>query len=309
MPLSSSHEKKSGDYRRYDASTPARIAALAHEALVLEASAEPKPGLVCPSHNGSHKDMTHATFMASAAALRPYFEHCVTLGYKHGERPAPELLPALRKAGCKAEATMFAATDGINTHKGAIFSLGLLCAACGRLFAGSQPLHPLSVAQGAAGVVQGIVERDLGHLKTFPPDRKLTAGERLYLEHGIGGIRQEAEQAFPTALAGFFALKSAVRHMPLAQALPHTLLHLMVDAVDTNVLSRGGQEGLAFVREQAKQALAQGGMKSEEGRAHVAWMVEEFPRRNLSPGGSADMLALTAFFLLLEDSGNVPEVS
>lgn len=309
MPLSPLQEGGSENYWRDDAPAPARIAALAHESLVLEASAEPKPGLVCPSHNGAHKDMTHATFMVSAAALRPYFERCVILGYKHGEGHAPALLPALREAGCEAEAAMFAVTGGINTHKGAVFSLGLLCAACGGFFARSQPLQPCSVAQKAASFVQGIVERDLGHLKTRLPDRKLTAGERLYLEHGIGGIRQEAEQGFPTALAGFFALKSAVCHMPLAQALPHTLLHLMVDAVDTNVLSRGGQEGLAFVREQAKQALAQGGMKSEEGRAHVAWMAEEFTQRNLSPGGSADMLALAAFFLLLENAGNVPEPS
>lgn len=309
MPLSPLQERGSENYWYYDASAPARIAALTHKALVLEASAEPKPGLVCPTHNGAHKDMTHATFMASAAALRPYFEHCVTLGYEHGEGHAPALLPALRDAGCEAEVAMFAATGGINTHKGAIFSLGLLCAACGRFLALSQPLCSHSVAQEAASFVRGIVERDLGHLKTHLPDRKLTAGERLYLEHGIGGIRQEAEQGFPTALAGFFALKSAACHMHLAQALPHALLHLMVDAVDTNVLSRGGEEGLAFVQEQAKQALATGGMKNEKGRAYVAWMTEEFTRRNLSPGGSADMLALAAFFLLLENSKKTTELS
>ena len=294
------------NFWRYDGAAPTRIASLAHQALLLEAGAEPKPGLVCPGHNGAHTDMTHATFVASAAAIRPYFARCVTLGYEHGEAPAPELLPALRDAGCAAEAAMFAATGGVNTHKGAIFSLGLLCAACGRFFARAQPLHPYAVAQEAASIVQGIVERDLGHLKIRLPDRKLTAGERLYLEHGTGGIRQEAEQGFPTALAGFFALESAVAHMPLAQALPHTLLHLMADAADTNVLSRGGQEGLDFVQAQARKALAQGGMQSEKGRATVAWMTGEFTRRNLSPGGAADMLALTAFFLLLEHAGTVP---
>ncbi len=281
----------------------ARIGALARKALELEAGAEPKPGLVCPRHNGAHKDMTHATFMASAAALEPYFAHCALLGHEHGPKPAAQLLPALRAAGCEAERAMFAATNGVNTHKGAVFSLGLLCAACGRLAALGRHPQPPYVAKEAAAFVPGIVEADLGPLKASPPDRKLTAGERLYLEHGIAGVRGEAEQGFPTALAAYGDLRRLDRDLPPGDALPHTLLRLMAVMPDTNLLSRGGPAGLAFVRGQARIALDKGGLRTVEGRNHTLWLRDECTKRNLSPGGSADMLALVAFFMLLAEAG------
>ncbi len=281
------------------APTPRDVADMAHKAMLMEARASPKPGLVCPDHNGSHTDMDYPLFVASAGSLRPYLLQCVAIGRETRAQTPGDVFPLLRAAGCEAEKVMFAATGGVNTHKGQIFSLGLLCAACGRRLARGLLLDPDCVAADAAAFVRGIVARDLERLKAALPDRKLTAGEKLYLEHGATGVRGEAEQAFPTALAAFRTLRDDDADRPLALSLPQSLLRILAGSADTNLLSRGGAEGLAYARLEARKALEKGGMYTEEGRAAVLAMRDEFPRRNLSPGGSADLLAVCVFFLLL----------
>ncbi len=294
-------EQKIKRYWELPAPTPQNIADIAHKAMLLEAQASPKPGLVCPDHNGSHKDMDYPLFAASADSLRPYLLRCAQIGLETHEQEAREVFPLLRAAGCEAEKAMFAATGGVNTHKGQIFSLGLVCAACGRRMASNLPLDPEYVAADAAAFIQGIVASDLEPLKTALPNRKLTAGEKLYLEHGVTGVRGEAESAFPTAMTAFRALRHDDAGQPLELSLPQALLRILADSADTNILARGGAEGLAYARAEAKKALDLGGMYTEEGRCAVMAMRDEFPRRNLSPGGSADLLAVCVFFLLLAD--------
>lgn len=275
------------------------IAALAHAALLMEAGASPKPGLVCPDHNGAHKDMDYPLFVASADSLRPYFEECAAVGFE-SRRAAPEsVFPLLRAAGARAEKTMFAATSGVNTHKGMIFSMGLMAAGAGRVLGRGGAVTPEAVAQAAASFVRGIVAKDLEPLRERLPMRQLTAGEKLYLEHGIPGIRREAEDGYPTALGAFAFLRRGLESMPLEKALPNTLLFLMVTTDDTNIARRGGMEGLAYTSAAAQKALDAGGMATEAGERLVLAMRDEFARRNLSPGGSADLLALAVFFLLL----------
>ena len=113
-----------------DAATAARQAV---RALLYEVTTTPKPGLVDRRNSGSHTDMDSFTFMSSAASLYPYFEACTRAGRKTADGPAPETFAALRPLGCEAEGEMLAATHGVNTHKGAIFSIGIVCAALGRL--------------------------------------------------------------------------------------------------------------------------------------------------------------------------------
>ena len=275
------------------------IAALAHAAVLMEAGASPKPGLVCPDHNGAHKDMDYPLFVVSADSLRPYFEECAAVGLERC-RVAPEtVFPLLRAAGVRAEKAMFAATSGVNTHKGMIFSMGLMAAGVGRIHGRGEAVFPEAVAKEAASFVKGIVARDLEPLKERLPDRRLTAGEKLYLEHGIPGIRQEAEDGYPSALGAFSLLRQSLESMPLEQALPNALLFLMAATDDTNIVWRGGMDGLVYARKAAREALEAGGMATETGARLVFAMRDEFARRNLSPGGSADLLALAAFFLLL----------
>lgn len=279
---------------------PETVAAMAHTAMLMEVGASPKPGLVCPDHNGSHKDMDHALFVASADSLHPYLLECVTIGMDRHTDPAEAVFPLLREAGVRAEQAMFSATKGVNTHKGMIFSMGLATAGAGRAMGQGSPPWPETVAEQAGSLVRGIVARDLEPLRRQLPDRRLTAGEKLYLEHGIPGIRQEAENGFPSALETFRRLHYLYDENDLELALPHELLHLIATTDDTNIVWRGGIEGLAYARAAAVKALQKGGLKTPEGRENVCAMRDEFVRRNLSPGGSADLLAVASFFLLLQ---------
>ena len=279
------------------------IADFAHKAVLMEAGSSPKPGLVCPDHNGAHKDMDYPLFVASADSLKPYLFECAFTGFETWSDTAENVFSLLRAAGVRAEKAMFAATKGVNTHKGMIFSMGLITAAAGRILGKGAFPAPESVAEEAAAFVAGIVSRDLLPLKENLPDRKLTAGEKLYLDHGIPGIRQEAESAFPSAVAAFRYLRSLLPTLPLEKALPQTLLYLMATTDDTNIVWRGGLPGLAFARQTAREALDKGGLGTAEGETFIYALREEFVVRNLSPGGSADLLALTAFFNLLHERG------
>jgi len=298
------------------------IARCARTAVLYEAAA-PKPGLVTPFSNGSHSDMDYFTFLASAAALAPFWERFARLGASFaaksgfltgdesavcgglGREAAPdpaELLPLLREEGVRAERMMFAATGGVNTHKGLVFSLGVLCAAAGMLGAQKKPLSPEACAGQGALIVRGIVERDFADARTKLPSER-TAGERLYLSEGVTGIRGEAERGFPAVLgAGLPHLRRRMaQKFPLNDVLAETLLVLMTEAEDTNLLARGGREGDRLAREAARRALDLGGMGTEEGRNAVRDTDFLLSGRRLSPGGSADLLAVTVFLFLLEE--------
>ena len=288
---------------RKNAVNPRQIGLLAGKALLMEATASPKPGLVCPDHNGAHSDMEYAHFVASAKALQPYFAACARLGMEFHALPAADMLPPLRLTGMEGERAMFAATGGINTHKGAVFSLGLLCAAYGRLRARGAATDINACCNEASAVVRGIVARELESLRHSPPERKLTAGERIYLEYGSTGARGEAEAAFP-GLRAAYAHAGRDNPLCLAVGLPHLLLRLIAEHTDTNILARGGPEALAYAKTQAAIALEAGGMYTAQGKGSVRAMCDEFARRGISPGGSADMLGLVVFFYLLQ--GSVP---
>ncbi|MBR6792979.1 MAG: citrate lyase holo-[Clostridia bacterium] len=118
----------------------ARIGSLAVESLLAEVHTTPKPGLVDERNCGSHKDMNLPLFERSAKTLAPYFEECVRIGQATQGLPPAEAFKALRQAGIKAEESMLRVTDGINTHKGAIYTLGTLCGALGRLWRADAPI-------------------------------------------------------------------------------------------------------------------------------------------------------------------------
>ncbi|HRZ64535.1 MAG TPA: triphosphoribosyl-dephospho-CoA synthase [Spirochaetia bacterium] len=272
------------------------IGEAALRALVAEAAAEPKPGLVSPSSRGAHLDMDYGSFLASAAALAPWFETFARLGRGFGGREPDELLPSLRAAGLEAERDMLAATGGVNTHKGLIFSLGLLCAASGLLAGRGERLEAGACARMAARIVRGICERDFAGLAGREA-ATLSSGERLRLGSGLGGARAEAEGGFPSVVGASLPRLRAGLSAGLGrgEALVDALLVLFGQVEDSNVLARCGPEGLELLRSSSARALGLGGMATEAGREAVAAMNEEFAARRLSPGGCADLLALTAF--------------
>lgn len=279
--------------------TSDEIGRTAASALLEEVSVHPKPGLVTPFDTGAHTDMDAALFRVSAKALQPYFEISAQKGAEWHQSlqgfPTPEQFRELRPIGIEAEKAMFQATGGINTHKGAFFSLGIVCACAGHASAGNEPLTVSSLAERCQSLTRGLVASDFAKLKkTGKPS---SAGERLYLQYGVTGIRGQAENGF-----------SAVRNVSLPileealasgcdpnSAAVNVLLHLMCETEDTNVLHRAGPDGLAYVRKAAACALKQGGMFTLEGTQTIHRMSDDFRQKRISPGGCADLLALTIF--------------
>ncbi len=261
------------------------IAVQAYGALIREVNVTPKPGLVDRNNSGAHKDMDIRHFFASATALRPYFCACAEEGFLTRDLPAAEILPRLRPKGLEAEQTMYKATFGANTHKGAIFSLGLLCAAAGRI-----PPHQWTeealLAQ-CGEFCRGIT----GELAVETPH---TAGERQFSQYGLTGVRGQAEAGFPAvSQVGLPILREALsRGLSENDSLAVTLLHLIAATDDTNLIRRGGRDAQLALKVQLSRMLKDTPFPSMD---EILQLDQQFIQKNLSPGGSADLLALICF--------------
>ena len=270
------------------------IGALALEAMLYEVSATPKPGLVDRRNNGAHGDMDFFTFMSSAAALRKHFDGFAALGREHRHEPLPSLLPCLQKAGLEAERDMFLMTGGVNTHKGMIFSLGILTGAAGWGKARGEALTAEHLGELAAAMCEGLCRKAFGGTCT---KNNPTKGEAMYAAYGVTGARGEAEGGFPTARKVALPVYRKLRESSLGinEVLVETLLHIMANSTDTNILGRHDMQAMEYVRKTAAAALQKGGVHTPEGRGAIDEMDEEFIRRWISPGGCADILAVTHF--------------
>ncbi|MED4224997.1 triphosphoribosyl-dephospho-CoA synthase CitG [Neobacillus cucumis] len=269
--------------------------------LLYEVSASPKPGLVDRFNQGAHKDMDFFTFMASSAALSNYFNDCVAKGLKYAGQNPQELFQALRSLGMDAEKSMFEATDNVNTHKGLVFSLGIICAAasCCMTENETKMVTTDTICKKVSFMTQGLCLRELTYMNKL---EGLTYGEKLYQKYGLRGIRGEVESGFPTvrkySLPELKKLKS-MKTLHLNDILVQVLLHLMAVNEDTNIVARHDLETLEFVHHKAIKVLDLGGIMTPKGLQMTHEMDREFIDRNISPGGSADLLAVTVMFDLL----------
>lgn len=256
-----------------------KIALEAVRAMMYEVITTPKPGLVDAENNGAHKDMDITVFFDSAVAVAPYLRDCVQIGMDHAKEPAKTLLPVLRPLGIKAEEEMYRATGGVNTHKGAIFTMGIFCAAAGMLSQTPCLCHGTSDLPALAG-------------KIASP-----------MENGSRGIRTEAREGYPSLVAAMKAVYRSDSGNACSEAGKkkqnedgvRLLLELMSRVDDSNIVRRKGEEASAMVRERAGNLLA-GNEGGEELIRKAAELDREMIRENLSPGGSADLLA-AAYFL------------
>ena len=274
--------------------TDLRIARLAAAALVEEVYTTPKPGLVDLNNTGAHRDMTVQTFLYSAAALQPYFREMAELGRT---LPQEALLPALRASGIRAEAAMFKATDGVNTHKGALFSLGILCGCAGRFLAMNRRPSAEDLCGLAADLTRGICARELG-----VGDE--THGQGVFRKYGARGIRGEAESGF--ASVRMYSLpcfrQELERGTEYGEAAVKALLSLISHVPDTTVLHRRGEKIAAWAAEEAARCLA------DYREDTVLELDRAFIRENVSHGGCADLLAVTIFLHRLENEWDSAEV-
>lgn len=261
-----------------------RIAEWAQLALLHEALTTPKPGLVDCANSGAHQDMDLFSFAASACALRGYFEDCAALGM---ENAAPA---QLQHAGRLAEDAMYRAANA-NTHKGAIFSLGILCyaaGACGEYAALPDILS--KAAELGMHYLQQMLDMNPGH----------TGGEKQHLQYGLTGARGEAASGFKTVAE--IALPALDTALSAGKALPKAgldvLLRLIARVQDSNIIRRAGMEGQRWASAQAQRLLDNG-----YASADLDELDEAFIQRNISPGGSADLLAVTYFLHFIRKAG------
>ncbi len=274
---------------------PERIAEAAVNALIREAETTPKPGLVDRRNNGSHPDMNLAMLLRSARSLKPYFRECARAGMTLEEADA---FPVLRTLGMEAEKNMLNATGGVNAHKGAIFSLGLLAA--------SAAANLRKFEADAEKICAQAGRMATPHMKThFRSLRTETAdsfGDRLYLETGLRGARGEAADGFPSVLhIALPTLESTAEKLktmgcamiPDAEDISgvYALLRLAAETDDTTLIRRGGLSRAEAAKREIR-ALLDSGITREK----VETLDDQFIHENLTLGGCADLLAC-AYFL------------
>lgn len=230
-------------------------ALLGWRAMLTEVNLSPKPGLVDRINCGAHKDMALEDFHRSALAIQGWLPRFIEFGACSAEMAPEAVLHGLRPIGMACEGDMFRATAGVNTHKGSIFSLGLLCAAIGRLLQLNQPVTPTTVCSTAASFCRGLTDRELR-----TNNSQLTAGQRLYQQLGLTGARGEAEAGYPLvinhALPHYLTLLDQGLDPELA--LLDTLLLLMaINAIPT--LHRAVARGPALATARGANIIAKRG--------------------------------------------------
>jgi len=282
-----------------------KIAETACKALLSEAACAPKPGLVDLTGSGSHADMDFYTFIKSSASLYRTFFKIAQTGYDYSDRPLPEMLPALQIIGIEGEKEMYEATEGVNTHKGLIYSMGLLSAAAGYLCAKHKEKITAEKICSSAGVIIAVHTADyLAELEKKGEGINPTAGEKLFIRHGITGARGEAAGGFKSALKAFRRLEADLSDgRDFNLSLLDTLMHIMEEAQDTNIPGRKDISYLNFINREAEKFNKEGGVFSEngfDGPAALKKLDRLFIEKNLSPGGCADILALSIFLYYIE---------
>lgn len=252
-----------------ESSIPYLVADLAERALRLELDTTPKPGLVDRQDNGAHKDMDYALMSKSISALRPYLTRLAV-------ESAKDIDPAkIKEVGIEAEKAMLKATGGVNTHKGALFCIGLSVAAASNL-------------ASATGSVQAYSFKELvSRAASEIPSARGTHGAEAKRSFKAVGALENARAAYPELFADWLPYYRSLEGDPFR--CHKTLLHIMTTLDDTNILHRRGAEGLAHAEAEAARLLED---FSESG---LSSLNKDFIRENISPGGSADMLSLTIF--------------
>ncbi|MGX6599032.1 triphosphoribosyl-dephospho-CoA synthase CitG [Klebsiella quasivariicola] len=263
-------------------------------AMQTEVNLTPKPGLVDSRNSGAHCDMDLQDFHRSAKAISVYVPEFILCGFSTAKKDTRLILSELRIPGKKCEQAMYKATSGVNTHKGALFSLGLFCAAIGRHYALNQSLTPRALSHTVASICQGIVNRELNGLSEH---YNLTAGQLLFVKYGLTGARGEAENGYPLVINIALPYFRQQIKSGLSQdySLLNTLLLIMSYNNDTNIVSRGGLSSLQWIKDCAEGLLQNGGVRSASDLPGIYQLDDLCISRNLSPGGGADLLMLTWF--------------
>lgn len=328
-----------------DRNPSARDALLEHigwrvrNALLGEVYATPKPGLVDRRDTGAHRDMNYETFLASTEAITPFMVRMFAEGMDAtaAGRTPEEVFQAIRGIGLEAERAMYAATDGVNTHKGMIFTMGIVLAAAGILYVSADKTSGQITVDAILDRTRQMTARsmaeDFRKMLEHPPK---THGERLFRTYGERGIRGQAMEGFPilrdtavpwlqrfqnictdAELQRDIAAQATLRrgllqdtgsmHAEHFENAVHvsTLIAIMSVLNDTNVFIRSSYEDMCWLQAESSTILGMGAMFTEEGVRAIEALNMACIEKNISPGGAADILAVAILLLKLTEDADV----
>lgn len=275
------------------------VASEIRQALMEEVYTTPKPGLVDREDNGAHRDMDCRTFQKSTAAIAEDLATMFEAGY-HWKSAPEALFPILRELGKKTEEKMFAATGGVNTHKGMIFTIGILAAASGLALRNSGKIETEDICRISRDMTKRELEKDLRKLKY---SSGTTHGEKIYCQLGETGVRGLAMTGYPILcnLTVPHRKQYLAKNRNRNQVNVQILLEIMAELTDTNVISRTNEKELQWLQTEVKNILEAGGAFCESGMENVRKLNRICIHKNISPGGAADLLAATIFLCRMEN--------
>jgi len=274
------------------------VAGCACRALMYEVCTTPKPGLVDRANNGSHKDMDIYTFIDSSSVLTPYFRDFVLTGILYCNDEPQQLFDRIRYLGTLAEDEMLSATNNVNTHKGLIFSMGIICTALGYIYANEEIQNINNILELCKKMTVKVKE-DFNDVNL---KNAKTKGEKLFAQYGITGIRGEVASGFSSIKKyGLPVLKSLrEKGYSLNDAGGLTLLNLIANIRDTNIISRSDIKTQEQVQLDLKALIETKKIENVD-VAILNRIDEQFILMNISPGGCADLLALTFMLYFIEN--------
>ncbi|WP_320046105.1 triphosphoribosyl-dephospho-CoA synthase CitG [uncultured Ilyobacter sp.] len=272
-----------------------KLGEFALESMLMEVACFPSFGLVSPVSKGAHEDMDYFTFIKSTASLQKYMLKIANRGF------SPDGLEVIfkdcRLLGIEAEKEMFEKTKGINTHKGMIFVLGIVVIAAAKTIYENNEFH--SIQENIRFMTKGLVDSEL---KILEKKTKLTHGERVFLEYGITGIRGEVESGIPVIFDYALPAYDDVEFSNAGdnERLLHTLITIMAHCDDTTILHRHDIDTLKEVQDICKNILKKGSLLNKELLIEIDELDKKFSQKRISPGGCADLLAVTVFLSLIK---------
>lgn len=274
------------------------VAKLATKALLYEVSISPKAGLVSRLSNGSHKDMDFYTFIDSVLSLSNYFSECYTYGQENNFY-SPNFFKNLRDLGKKAEKEMYQATNGVNTHKGTIFSMGILISVLASHLKEVDKIDLKILSQKIKNMCSSLID-ELENINNFS-----TYGEKAFKNYHLTGARGLALSGYDIVLLdGINKLKEFTKSLDFETSCILLLFYYISILDDTNIVNRTNFETLKEIQILCKNLYEENvkSLSKEKIRNEMSKLNDIFIEKNISAGGSADLLILTIFihFLIYE---------
>lgn len=272
------------------------VAKLATKALLYEVSISPKAGLISRLSNGSHRDMDFYTFIDSALSLSKYFSECFIYGQKNNFY-SPNFFKNLRDLGKKAEKEMYEATNGINTHKGTIFSMGILISVLASYFKETDEIDLKILSQKIKTMCSSLID-ELENINNFS-----TYGEKAFKNYYLTGARGLALSGYDIVLLdGINKLKEFTKSLDFETSCILLLFYYISLLDDTNIVNRTNFETLKEIQILCKNLYEENvkSLSKEKIRNEMSKLNDIFIEKNISAGGSADLLILTIFIYFIK---------